>query len=503
MKIHDWSRTSARRRGGALVLSLLAVVSVVVLAASFSQFASAVAGRQAQAINRKRAFYMAEAGLAEAFAGLSCGKTGNVGSKAEPALLGDGLFWTEAKELEAVVIELKSTGMIGTGSAVLSVVAKRGEMNVAELGVFANGQISVGAGSVIDGYDSTKGAYGPQTDKSGASLGSNGAITVVGAQASPTKVVGDVTPGPDKTATIGSYVTVTGSNKPALVATELPEVEMPVVELGEAKVQSSPYPLVIPAGNVGYQGLTVHGGSEVMIQGPATVVIGSLVLDAQAKLSFDTQSGPVHLYVTQDLQFASQSLLSTSSTNPDQVLIQVPGATTNPVTLRPASSFYGVIYAPHASVVVGSSLQVFGALVANSLSFDGAAKLHFDRHLAALSAEARLPGMITWRIIDLGNSSGDLSTDPFDFLGVVKNVLPLPAKAHADQTLNIDYYDFSSVYHRYIGLESSFDWNVVKTPIYVTRDGVEVLVPTTGGAAQKAGLFKSPGVVPVMDGPMI
>src|SRR5687767_3777572 len=103
MKIHHKNVSRSRagsRRGSVLVLSLVAVATVVVFAASFSQFASSVANRQAQAVHRKRAFYMAEAGLAEAFAGFSCGKSGNVGTAEAPALLGDGVFWVEAVELE-------------------------------------------------------------------------------------------------------------------------------------------------------------------------------------------------------------------------------------------------------------------------------------------------------------------------------------------------------------------------------------------------------------------
>ena len=67
---------ATRRRGSALVLSLVAVGTVVVLAASFTQFASAVGNRQTQSLHKKRAFYMAEAGLAEAFSAFSCGRSG-------------------------------------------------------------------------------------------------------------------------------------------------------------------------------------------------------------------------------------------------------------------------------------------------------------------------------------------------------------------------------------------------------------------------------------------
>src|SRR5262245_45344462 len=138
------------RRGSALVLSLIAVATVVVLSASFSQFTSSVANRQAQAVQRKRAFYLAEAGLAEAFSGFSCGKSGNVGTKEEPALLGDGVFWVEVTDLGDDVFRLDSTGMIGSGSAKLSLVARRGTDDPSALGLFSSGAVTLAAGSLGD-----------------------------------------------------------------------------------------------------------------------------------------------------------------------------------------------------------------------------------------------------------------------------------------------------------------------------------------------------------------
>ena len=498
---HGSSRRGGARRGSALVLSLVAVVTVVVLSASFSQFASAVANRQAQAVHRKRAFYMAEAGLAEAFAGFSCGKSGNVGTMETPALLGDGVFWVEAVELEPDVVRLDSIGMIGTGKAKLSLVVRRGETSVAALGVFSGGQVTLGPGSLVDAYDSTKGAYSTQTDKSGAALGSNGAVSISGSLLKPTKVKGDVTPGAEFAVSTTGSVTITGSTQHAFAETTLPDIEVPELVLGSPQVHGSPYPLVIPAGSVGYQSLTVQAGAQVIIQGPAQIVLGSLALAGTAQLSFDTTKGPVELYVTGGIDLAAESLLSSSSTHPEDVLIQVPGATAQPIALRSSGAFHGVVYAPQAPVVLGDKFELFGALVAKQLSFEGAAKLHFDKHLAALAAELALPVMLSWRLAELASISSDLATDPFDELGLDKNLLPSPTAAHKDQTLSIDYYDFSNVYHRYTGPESAFDWNVVKTVIVATRDGVEVVFPRS--STSKLGTKKSPGVAPVVDGPMI
>src|SRR5262245_4976056 len=497
---HAGSGGGGARRGSALVMSLVAVATVVVLSVSFSQFASSVASRQAQAVHRKRAFYLAEAGLSESFAGFTLGKSGNVGTKAEPARMGEGLFWVEAYELDGGLVRLDSTGMIGTGNAKLSMVVRRGETNVASLGVFSNGLVTLGPGSLVDAYDSSIGVYATQTDKSGAALGSNSGLVITGSLLKPTTIKGDVTPGVEEVVFTKGSVTITGSTACAFATTELPAVDVPDFQLSSPVVHGSPYPLVIPAGASGYQSLTVQTGAQVIIQGPAEVELGSLTLAATAQLSFDTSKGPVELYVKDAMDLATDSLLSTSSTHPEDVLIQVPGLTAQPVQIRASGPFHGVIYAPETPVVIGSKFELFGALVADNLTFEGSAKLHFDKHLAELAAEEALPTVLSWRLVELGSTSTDLTLDPFDLLGLDKNLLPDPFRAHQDQTLSIDYYDSSSVYHHYTGLESQFDWNVVMSVIAATRDGADVYYPSISG---KVGTKKSPGVAPVVDGPMI
>jgi hypothetical protein len=492
---------AARRRGSALVLSLVAVGTVVVLAASFTQFASAVGNRQTSSIHKKRSFYLAEAGLAEAFAAFSCGRSGNVGSMEEPARMGDGLFWVEATELVPGIVKLESTGMVATGRAVLSLVAKRGKIDVAALGVFSSGPITLGAGSMVDAYDSSLGSYDSQTDLSGASIASNDGITVSGTILMPTTIDGDVTPGPEATVTTSGSVTVTGSQARAFEHLALPEVEVPELSLETAKDESSPYPLVIPPGKVGLESLTVRSGSQAIIQGPAIVVLGSLLLESSAQLEFDTSGGAIELYVTDSLVASARSILSTPGEDPALVLIQVPGVTAAPIQLRAQGSFHAVVYAPEAEVVLGAALTFHGSLVADALTLNGAAKLHFDRHLAELSGEEELPTVMSWRLVELGSLTGDLSADPFDALGLDPTLLPKPVAALEDQLLDIHYYDATSVYHQYTGVESAFDWNVVTTVIEATLDGQDMLFPRSGVVT--SGVRKAPGVAPIVDGPMI
>ena len=493
------SEERAGRRGSALVFSLVAVSTVVVLAASFTQYASIVSSRQAQAVDRKRAFYVAEAGLAEAYVGLTCGKSGEVGSQEAPALLGEGVFWTHATELSEGVIQLECTGMVGSGRAKLSVVARRGLESVFTLGVFGNKAVTVPAGSRVDAYDSSQGSYASQSDKTGAALGSNAGVVITGTAALPTVISGDVTPGPGKTVTVMGNVQISGSTQPAHAPTVLPGVDVPAVVLGPATVHNSAYPLVIPAGQCGYQSLTIKSGSQLLIQGPSTVVLGALSVESSADVTFDTTNGPIELFVSGNCNLATGSLVSTSGTEPADVLVQVSGTPTSPVTLRASGNLYGLVFVPQAQVILGSPLKVFGALVADKVTLEGAAQLHFDKNLAAVAAEERMPRQLAWRIVDMG-SIGEASSDPFDVLGLDKTALLPPAESHKDQVLVIDYYDYSNVYHTYDGLESQFDWTVVKDVIEATRDAEDVFFPRS---PLKTGLKKSPGVLPVVDGPMV
>jgi hypothetical protein len=90
-------RTARRtRRGGVMVFSLIAVIAIGAMSVAALQVSIATTKRQGASVDQRQAFYLAEAGLAEAFAGLGIGKTGQVGTQADPAGYGGGLFWVDA-----------------------------------------------------------------------------------------------------------------------------------------------------------------------------------------------------------------------------------------------------------------------------------------------------------------------------------------------------------------------------------------------------------------------
>src|SRR5262245_1790316 len=92
------------------------------MSAALLQVESARSRAQLASYEQKRAFNLAEAGLAEAYMAVAIGRTGDVGSRAEPAKFGGGFLWVEATDLGHNVIGLESYALFRGGRAAQSLV---------------------------------------------------------------------------------------------------------------------------------------------------------------------------------------------------------------------------------------------------------------------------------------------------------------------------------------------------------------------------------------------
>ena len=473
-----------RRRGGVLAIVMIAVLTVAAVSAGMLQLGGAVTRRQASSVNIKLAFYMAEAGLAESYSGLVIGKTGNVGTEQDPARFGNGLFWVEATDNPDGTVTLESTGMVGNGRAELSLVIEPTGKSVATLGIFSDQALEVEKGASLDGWNSGDEGYGQPAGGGGmmmmgpvvsapmGRLGSNGTVQIEGGAQIETVIDGDVTPGPNEQVVTTGNVTINGSTSPALAATPLPVVDVPVFTQDPGISHGGATPLLLQPGKAGIEYLRVREDAKVVIQGPSVLVMDSLVLEQEAELVFDTAGGVIGLYVLQELDFDSDSVFSVTGGDPSQLVIQVAGSTAAPVRLAGEGDFYGILYAPEADVQVYPEFEVFGSVVAQSLQLNGGVKLHFDQYLVELASELALPKLVSWRIVELSNPAGMApGEDPFTFLGLDPLLSQDPAGSHADVTLKVDYLDLASSPQVYDGPESAFDWSQVKQVTEISRDG--------------------------------
>lgn len=480
------ARARRSQRGGVLLFALIAVGMVAMMATALLQESSATMRRQAGALETRRSFYLAEAGLAEAYSGLIVGKTGNVGTRERPAALGSGLFWVEATAVDAQHVQLLSTGMSGLGRAVLSIAAERGEQSVASLGVFASSALTIPPGSQIAGYDPQAADAPPSQPPAPPTgileasapaigrIGSNEDIAVQGTAKKPTTVHADLGAGPDHHATLAKAVKHVGKNQPRSAAAPLPPIEPPFTPDEPGIHQKGPHALIIPSGQVGLEFLKVAAGARVIVQGPCELVVNHLSVAKKGQVQFDTLLGPVSMWVLSGAELSAGSSVSTTGKDSARMLLQAPNE--SELSLLSTGSFHGVVYAPQGKVTVGPNLQIYGALVANELVIQPGAKLYFDRHLDEVAAELALPKLMSWRIVELATEArAGTARDPFTLLGVDPTTLPRPAAAHEDQPLHVVYVDDLGVTRTYDGMESGFDWTNVQSVSELTRSGQSVL----------------------------
>jgi hypothetical protein len=334
----------------------------------------------------------------------------------------------------------------------------------------------------MDGYDSSLGTYAEQAAAGGLTatqLGSNDSIALRGTEVAPVVVHGNATPGVDHTVLQEGNVHVAGSTEPALELAELPPVVVPQVESEPGRRHSGPVPLVIAPGTSGLEFLQVASSSQVVVEGPCMLVVGTLQLAPGSELVFDTREGAVGLFVTGRLEWPAGSVVSTPGCDPTLVSVQVAGTPSTPVQLHATSQFHGAIYAPEADVALSSPFELYGSLAGERLDLSGPVRLHFDRRLLDLAQELTLPTLLSWRIVELGNVTGAVNVDPFLELGLDPSDLPRPADAHGDQVLEVGYLDENGDYQTYVGPESDFDWGPVGSVVSLLRDGVAVVVNVT------------------------
>ncbi len=467
------------RRGSALAISLAMVGAIALLSAMMLQITSAHWKRQAAAIDQKRAFYLAEAGLSEAILSIMLGGSGNVGSLKAPARFGDGLLYTETVQDEAGILRVDSTAMAGRGRYRLSAALEIVSNSALSLGAFGDRSVVIGAGAFIDSYDSTAGPYvAPDPDGAaligtgGAGVGSNGMITVEGARGGrATTILGNVTPGPGGHVTIAPGALITGTTTPRRESFDLPELEVPALPSTGNYLLRPGREAILGPGEHSFDNFTVGSNGVLTIHGPATIVTGTLSLDSAAGLVINAEHGPVRIYVRDGMSTNRSSTIINLQQDPSLLTLNIGASyvdfdrdeSDGSFELESRGDFHGVILAPTAAIEIPAHLVIYGAVVARDLTLAPSAQVHVDRSLGASDPSA-MPNLdqISWRIVDLPR---ELATDlRFDALREAQRdgaepLSPWASVQPIDWGILFEGHDGRTYLYR--GTEEAFDWETV------------------------------------------
>ena len=241
-------------------------------------------------------------------------------------------------------------------------------------GIIGQKKVTLNSSSTTDSYNSELGPY------SSATAGQNGDVCSCGdiELNSVSVVKGDAHPGPDHTVILNNSSYVTGSTNPGgcpvLADIELGDIatnndngNIPAVtDKGKDPFEMGPYDLALSSSD----SLTLPGGEYYFT---------SVDLSSGATLQVD---GPTVIYVTGTFSVSNSNIINPGQ-NPENLIIMASSAEV--VQFNHNVDFYGVLYAPNAHVMNGSSVNFYGAVMGEEVTLSSSVAVHYDESLYGLA----------------------------------------------------------------------------------------------------------------------
>lgn len=406
---------SPSTRGSALLLVMVVLVLLIGMSGAYlgvisSHHASALRDREGEL-----AFVNAESAVDSALYELNAGKDA----------AGDGLGAVRGKLNGGTYKVSIEPAFRGPGRYVLRAVGRRGKTGrgvVAVVGpaaasadrfasaVFGDLFVELRQNASVDSFDSRDGDYGSSATnrlrnqayagKQGT-VKSNGSVTV-GANA---KVFGEAVAGPEGRVRVQGSGYVDGATTRAIAGESMPPVEVPAVPLQGDRTVPEAGKLVLPAGEHHVGTLVVERGGTLRIEGPATLVVDRLAVEAFASLVIDGTAGPVTIFGTGSFEVDSKAQWVSTTRSPAELSLRLAGDnivdSACSIKLNGGGEFFGTIYAPNAKLSVESAMKIYGAIAARAVTLGQGVEVHYDQALRPVSSEPAFR-LLSWEEVAVG-----------------------------------------------------------------------------------------------------
>jgi hypothetical protein len=245
------------------------------------------------------------------------------------------------------------------------------------------GSILVQTGASIDSFDSSLGAYGGTNAGSNATVATNstsaGGVTVSGAT-----IKGSVSVGPsgNPSTVISGSANITGAKSALSQALTMPTVTIP------SGIGASTGNLTYTGGTTTLTGTTIHvgdlklqSGAKVKISGTCVIVADGTITTQDSGSGFEVLAGgSLNIYHNGQLKLQSGS--NNIVDGSDMSRLQFLNTGTTQVALQDQSTTQALIISPNASVIMQSGFQLYGGIMASSITIQDTTKLHQDLHMS-------------------------------------------------------------------------------------------------------------------------
>ena len=379
-------RSARARRGTSMVVTTVLVFSLAGISVSLTAMSRSAAGENRTARDETNAYYVAQAGLAEAVQDMRTGGTGAVGAQGNRREFGGAAFWVDSVDLGNGVRSLVATGIDQNVGARIELVMQQTGLPFFRFGAFGELGLTLDSNATIDSYDSSLGTYASQVASQNGNSGSNRDIHL----RQNSRIHGAAQPGPGNTVTILGNAVVTGATTPSPTEFELPPIEFPVPPGGADFTASGTVTWAPGLHNMG--SLRLDSNAILNITGPATIVCTGMDMRSNSQVIINATQGPVEFYVDGDFRLLSNAQIYSTDYIPSNVSLFLNGDNIidpdvevqlqeDELVFNSNTKVWGTMYAPNAFVEIDSNFELFGSMIARQLHIDSNARIHFDEAL--------------------------------------------------------------------------------------------------------------------------
>jgi len=391
-------KINKQEKGFALISSYFVIVVLTMLGIAFMSGVVSDSWLFNRLEGSRRAFWLAQAGLERALGELNNGAgawTGWAGSASAKTLQVD---WPGFGSFSVTVVNPSSSNpritSIGyfpneaaSGAVSREVDAIAGkERGVFTYAAFGKSGVSIGGTTSTDSYQSQAGNYNQNGNRhQNGDVGSNNDVSAGGTYF----IGGDASTGPSGVFNDAGRVSgaISHENDVDLPMPTIPGALAGLPGSGNIKASTTLNP-----GDYKYNSIDLTGKAALTVIGPARIYLtGSLSLDlsGQAQIVVSSSStGPVTFYIDGNMSVSGQGIANTTQVPSNLAIFGTgTGTTSQSFDIGGEGTLYGVVYAPNAAVRLhgmGNGEHVFGSIVGNTVSLNGAAAIHYDEALAAL-----------------------------------------------------------------------------------------------------------------------
>lgn len=372
-------------KGFLLVTSLAVTVFLTLGSASLLVNSLMQTNANTRLYNRANALQLAEAGLNQA--GLNLRTSATADDVLSDNLASGSFAVTLQESLGNNLYRVQATGTGSAETRSLEGFYRSTFSSVFQFAAFGDELVELSGNMKTDSYDSRNGEYNdPNNIGNHGDIGTNstsiGGIEIDG---DSFFVDGQLMIGPDvadPTANVTGYDAdqISGGDSGTDVTSMPSTVPMTpvVVPVGltcaDVSLSGGNMPLSIADSPLGDGSYCFH---DLSLSGGATV----------------TPSDAVKVYLTGTLTLVGNTTVGNPNDPTDLIFYMTANSVaTIEGTFEGTSAFYGGLYAPEATIAIGGTAEIYGAISANRIHITGNAEIHYDEAMADLETE---PGYYT------------------------------------------------------------------------------------------------------------